>query len=155
MGGRPVWLASIARRAANGGIIPALEWPRSQVEKGINRLSAVLAGVGDKKKERVFRMCITLCMHRALADEEVAALPPGWLERPALDVAGGPVEIIYTRGTVDSPSVMPCENMARRPLPTGRDYKGRPLWVPDECGRCAPCKARDACATAAACAVGG
>lgn len=143
MSGRPVWLASMARRAANGLIIPALKWSPGQRRKAMARLRGELAGVGNPSMERCFIMCITMCMHRALSDDEVAALPAEWKRAPALDVAGGPIKILYAKGCTDVPSMLPCEHYLKREI-DGTDFEGDPLWIPEECGKCGPCLARDA-----------
>jgi hypothetical protein len=150
MDGRPVWLASMSRRAGNGKIIPALKWPSGQLKRAQARLHQVLHGVGDPNRERCFMMCITLCMHRALSDADIAALPPKWHDAPALDVAGGPIKILYARGCSESPSTLPCEHYDRVEIPD-RDFEGDRLWIPEECGECPPCRARALATERAAC----
>lgn len=146
MQGRPVWLASISRRSRNGRVVSALKLPRRLVDEAVKILERVLHGVGDTTRERTFQMCITTCMHRALTDEEIAKLPEGWMSIPPQDIAGGPVRTLSSKGIPETPSVEPCENYARKPLPGLFDADDDPLWVPIECGDCEPCRAREAAA---------
>lgn len=143
MEGRPVWLASISKRNhnGNGDIIPASTWPARLLREGQRILQMALAGVGDEARERSFRMCTTLCVHRALSDDEIAALPADWHAMPARDMAGGPVEILYERGTASTPSTRPCENPGRQIL--GRGTNRQELYIPVDCGACAPCLDRE------------
>lgn len=138
MGGRPVWLASLARRDDRGEIIPTEKWSPSQRRAARKVLyEHALAGVGDEKMERGFRMCATLCIHRSLTDAEIAAMPAERNVKP-LDLAGGPLEVLWrTEGVRDSLSTHPCHKPGKEPL-TGK------LWFPKDCGACAPCVARAA-----------
>jgi hypothetical protein len=147
MSGRPVWLASMTRRKKDGRIIPTPRWSPAQMRAARKAIyERVLAGVGDEARERGFRMNATLCVHRALSDAEIAALPDGWMKMPAIDVAGGPVEVLWrTPLAIDAPSTRPCVNPTRMPLPGTNDPD---LWVPVDCGACEPCRARDACVEA-------
>ena len=103
-------------------------------------LMGELRGVGDEQTERVFRMCLTLCFHRALTKEEEVLLPDGWSKAPYAGIAGGPVEIIR-QNVPSTPSCLPCEDPTKLPL-SPHDAS---LWIPGDCGRCEPCKAREAC----------
>jgi len=49
----------------------------------------VLDCVGDPRRERLFRMNITLCVYRVLTDEEGSGLPPSLHEQPAINIPGG------------------------------------------------------------------
>jgi len=144
MQGRPVWLASVSRRSRNGKCVSALKLPRRLVLEAERVLRRVLYGVGDSGRERLFQMCVTTCMHRALSDQEIEMLPDGWTEKPALDVAGGPVRVLASRGIPPGTlSVEPCEDYGREPFPGGLvDADGDPLWIPVDCGECPPCRAR-------------
>jgi hypothetical protein len=117
MGGRPVWLASVSKRATNGRIIPASKYPPRLERLALVELRRALRGVGDESRERCFAMCITLCLHRALSDDEIAALPASFHDAPALDVAGGPLRTIYTKGFDPPLSCQPCEHPTHAPLP--------------------------------------
>lgn len=99
--------------------------------------TVALRGVGDDSKERLFRMNVTLCMHRACTEAEVAGLPAWWHEALS-GMAGGPVEVLWSKNVTDSPSSAPCENPEHVPSMCGRPD----LWIPCDCGQCAPCKAR-------------
>jgi hypothetical protein len=84
-------------------------------------------------------MNITFCVHRAVSEEEKARLPACWAGA-AGGLAGGPVEVLWSRGIEHRPAAMPCEcpdHLVIDPL--------RPdLWLPLDCGRCPPCLARAA-----------
>ncbi len=141
MSGRPVWLASISRTSASGRVVSALKYPQRIAKEAQQLLEGVLRGVGDPSRERGFQMCITQCVHRSLSDEEIAQLPAAWCDAPALDVAGGPVRVLYSRGIPPTLSTEPCENFERAPI--GQlDSTNEPLWMPVECGACGPCVAR-------------
>jgi hypothetical protein len=102
-----------------------------------------LLGVGDQELERGFRMCATLCVHRALTDAEIAAMPDD-CRAPAVDLAGGPVEVLWrTPGVKDALSTQPCTAPTRVQLP-GSDNPE--LWIPNDCGECPSCAARAALA---------
>jgi hypothetical protein len=81
-----------------------------------------------------------LCVHRALSDREIEALPEYfWRDRPT-DLAGGPVEVLWETEQ-GSASTRPCHHPERIPLEPNGDPR---LWLPGDCGRCAPCVARAA-----------
>jgi hypothetical protein len=140
MEGQPVWLASLSRRIVAGGsatVIGTEQWSRQEITAGYDRLCRVLAGVGDPTRERLFRMNITLCLHRAATAEEVAALPADW-QCALSGMAGGPVEVLWAKGVTPGPSAAPCESPGHLVI-----YPDRPdLWVPQDCGECPPCRAR-------------
>jgi hypothetical protein len=110
-------------------------WKRLEAERLLNR---TLSGVGDMDRERLFRMNITLCLHRALTANEKAGLPAGWQNAPG-GLAGGPVEILRSRGIPDDlESAKPCLSPGQRV-----QFLTRPdLWIPQDCGNCPPCVAR-------------
>ncbi len=95
-----------------------------------------LDGVGDVTRQRLFRMPITLCLHRVLTDEEVAGLPGGECVT-AEHLAGGPLEVLWET-VPGSLSTKPCERPGRKQLDPFRPD----LWLIQECGRCPPCEAR-------------
>jgi hypothetical protein len=136
MQGRPVWLASYSRRNRHG-IIGTSKWTREEFERGYQRLCAALSGVGDESMERLFRMNVTLCLHRAATAAEVAALPASW-HGDESGAAGGPVEVLWSKGIEAAPSCLPCESPGHGLIPGCRPD----LWVPIDCGRCEPCVAR-------------
>lgn len=139
MSGRPVWLASVSVRTAQGAIIPTGRWAASTRARAERTLEALLDGIGDVSREVLFRMNITLCRHRGLTDEEEAGLPGSFHDFRATDTAGCSVETIWRRG-VDSPASLPCEDPGREPI---GDRPDPDLWLPIPCGACEPCRARE------------
>ncbi len=138
MGGRPVWLASIAlRRRSSGEIRPGATWWADDLEFAQRTLQWLLKGRGDSSRERCFQMVVTTCLHRGLTDEEEALLPSWWHDEPAVHLAGAPIKVLWSRGCADTPSVQPCANPGR--LSLGSDPR---LWLPEGCGECESCQAR-------------
>lgn len=128
----------------SGAIVPTGEWTGrpALLNKGMRILKEVLRGAGDRRYERVFRMNATLCMHRAMTEEEVASLPESWHDAPATGIAGPSVEVLYSRGASDRPAQQPCEHPTRG-IPPIPGYDPR-LWIPEDCGLCEPCLDRSA-----------
>lgn len=139
MNGQPVWLASISRRDASGRLVATGRWSKGLRDASVAILRDVVHGVGDPTRERLFRMNITLCMHRALTDEEVAGLPKSWHAAAPMDIAGGPVEVLR-ESTPGALSTQPCKKPGKRVIM----MKQPELWLPIDCGKCPPCKARAA-----------
>jgi hypothetical protein len=137
-----VWLASVSH-SERGVLVPAGEWVHSAIGSlGERLLDKALLGRGDSTMQRGFRMNITLCRHRVVTDKEIAMLPPEWHDSPPVDIAGGPVEILWATGMMPtSPAVYPCENPGRRLIAQLADPR---LWIPEDCGACPPCVARAA-----------
>jgi hypothetical protein len=139
MGGVPVLLASLSRRStATGRTIATGLWSESVRAESAAMLRRLLGPAGNPARERLFRMNVTLCLHRALTADEVDALPAYFHADPPTDLAGGPVEVLWEseRGAA---STRPCED------PVRADLGGGPLlWVPFDCGSCPPCVARAA-----------
>src|SRR5688572_27054749 len=100
MSGRPVWLASVSRRAdvtLRGGLIPprpTTRWSPREHREAREILWRVLEGVGDPARWRLFRMQVTVCLHRAVSDAELAALPRSWAGPGGTALAGGPVQVL-------------------------------------------------------------
>lgn len=138
MDGWPVWLASLSMRDRNGNIIPTARWGDIRLGRAQHSIDTLLEGLGDRGRERSFRMCITLCRHRALSEAEADQLPEDWWTTPAVDLAGGPVEVLWHRGVPESLSTQPCTNPTRIPMGIG-------LYLPEDCGTCEPCGARASC----------
>lgn len=139
MQGQPVWLASVSRTSViTGRFTPVVRWTPEQMREARSLLFGVLRGAGDRGRERLFRMNVTLCLHRALTDDEVRRLPGGCAFTP-VNLAGGPVEVLW-ESEPGGPSTRPCEVPIRQPFP------GEPadpdLWLPIDCGRCEPCRER-------------
>lgn len=130
-----MWLASASLRDRHGKIRPAKDWDRDTIERVSQTLDIALNGVGDVEHEREFRMCITLCRHRALTQDEYDQLPEWWHEADAVDLAGGPVEVLWSKNVPETQGTLPCHNPTREHISPG-------LWLPFDCGECPPCKAR-------------
>lgn len=139
MNGQPVWLASISRRRNNGRFHYVPEWSAAQRREGERRLRALLDGVGDPTQERLFRMNITLCLHRAATADDIARAPAWFLTAPGRGLAGGPVEIL-SETVPGAASTKPCIAPGKQPL----EYPHPHAWIPVDCGRCEPCRARAA-----------
>lgn len=136
MGGWPVWLASVSRRR-DGQIVPTGDW-KHRFDWAYRKFRMLLNGVGDERYERMFRMNVTLCIQRAMTRDEVAAMPASW-HADLFGMAGGPVELVWEKGITVCDSCKPCENPAK----STDAYPERPdLWIPIDCGRCRPCRAR-------------
>jgi hypothetical protein len=140
MQGRPVWLASLSLRLRSTGLIrPAELWHKDTLKaaKEVVRRS-LLKGIGDVSMERMFRMCMTLCFHRALTREEIEGLPPQFLANKPRDFAGGPLHTYYSRGVPkDLPTLVPCMKPRKTYLDMSLEN-----YVVNDCGECRPCMAR-------------
>jgi hypothetical protein len=144
MNGRPVWLASISMRDSLGQVIPTGRWSERQREKADRIIERVLHGVGDESREVAFRMNVTVCRHRGLTDTEEAGLPGSFHEYKATDSAGASIELLWARG-VSGAAIEPCANPGREPIADAGGVSTDPeLWLPIPCGRCEPCRAREA-----------
>jgi hypothetical protein len=134
-----VWLASVSLRDSRDNIIGTSKWTPRHWQHARKLLSdVVLNGCGDLERERMFRMCITLCLHRGLRPDELASIPDWWHQARATDLAGGPLEIIYSKGISDIESAKPCHNPRQQLI----DMRRLDLWLPLDCGQCPPCVAR-------------
>ena len=142
MDGVPVYLVSVSRRSPHTNRIRTVPtWSEAEREASITLMREVLAGAGDRRRERLFRMQVTLCLHRALSDDEIAALPAWFHAAEAIDIAGGPVEVLW-ENVVGKASTRPCERPRKRLLDPSSGQLD--LWIPIDCGSCAPCQARSA-----------
>src|SRR5262245_37115967 len=138
MRGRPVWLVSLSRRSPlRGGRLATSLWSERTMSDSIDLLRRVLGPAGDPEHERIFRMQVTLCIPRALTADEVERLPDYFHEAEPIDLAGGPVEVLW-ESEPGLPSTMPCRDPERIPI----DPRNPLLWFPSDCGRCEPCRAR-------------
>jgi hypothetical protein len=86
---------------------------------------------------------MTLCVHRGIRSDELALIPRWWHEADAVDIAGGPLEVLWSRGVPDVPSANPCHAPGKQYL----DPRRKDLWLPVDCGECPPCRARTAVRT--------
>lgn len=138
MSGTPVWLASLSRQSPiSRKRLATSVWSPETMAASKALLRQVLGPAGNAARERIFRMQVTVCIHRALRPEEVDSLPDYFHRDPAVDLAGGPVEILEET-EVGLASTKPCANPERIPL----DPTNPLLWFPGDCGRCASCRAR-------------
>ncbi len=135
MFGQPVWLASVSWRQ-RGSIVNTAHWGLKR-ERGEQLLRQALGQLGDQRRERLFRMNVTLCLHRAMTGAEVASLPAYFADDPAIDLAGGPVEVLWESES-GAPSTRPCAE----PVRAVTDWRRPDLWVPMDCGACQSCQAR-------------
>jgi hypothetical protein len=140
MGGVPVLLASISRRSAlQGRPLATPLWNEPLRAESAALLRRLLGPAGNPDRERLFRMQVTMCLHRALTLDEIDSLPAYFHDDPSTDLAGGPVEILW-ESEAGLPSTRPCHNPIHEPL-----WPGAPLlWLPLDCGTCPPCLARAA-----------
>ena len=79
----------------------------------------------------------TACLHRGIRADELERIPKWWHEAEAIDIAGGPVELLWSKGVPEIPSAMPCHNPGKQIIGARLD-----LWFPVDCGECEPCVAR-------------
>lgn len=136
MDGQPVWLCSVSY--APGGRTKATgAWSKNEFAIAERLAHETLAGVGDSMQERAFRMNITFCIHRAVSGYELEKLPTEWECSPG-GLAGGPVQVLWSRGVPHRPAASPC----RRPGHLVINDSRPDLWVPEDCGQCEPCLAR-------------
>jgi hypothetical protein len=135
-----VWLASVSlRHPKTGQIIGTSTWGEREWAHAENVLKTyALNDAGDESRERMFRMCITACLHRGIRDDELRQIPQWWFDAEAIDIAGGPIEIIYAKGVPDIESAKPCHEPRKRLI----DMSRLDLYVPVDCGSCPPCQAR-------------
>lgn len=136
MDGQPVWLASVSV-ARDGRTVGAgdLDAEGQALVKAL--LWEVMNGVGDESRQRLFRMNLTTCLHRAATDDEVASVPAYFHTCDAVGLAGGPVAVLWET-VPGKPSTRPCERPERMiAIPSRPD-----LWIPQDCGDCEPCHAR-------------
>ena len=143
MDGEPVWLCSVSHRSPRTGkIVGTFDWHKHDFRFAEGLAHQALTGVGDFTRERAFRMNITFCIHRAVSEAEKAMLPPAW-GQAAGGMAGGPVQVLWSRGIEHKCASMPCHNPGHLVLNDLRPD----LWVPSDCGTCGPCIARKAIAS--------
>lgn len=142
MDGVPVFLASTSRRDwRTGRLLFTPTWPQPWYQDSIAALRRLLGPLGDRSRERIFRMNLTLCVHRALTDEECARLPASFWEGDAEGIAGAPVAVLW-ENVPGALSTKPCAAPHKAPISGyARDPDG---WIPVDCGICPSCLARAA-----------
>jgi hypothetical protein len=134
-----VWLASVSLRDKRGDLLGTARWSERHWRYAEDVLKDyALAGAGDESRERMFRMCITACLHRGIRDDEIEKIPQWWSDAEAIDIAGGPIEIIYAKGVPDIESAKPCHQPRKQLI----DMRRLDLYLPIDCGDCPPCLAR-------------
>lgn len=138
MDGQPVWLASVSV-ARDGRTVGAADLDDAARDLVKALLWEVMDGAGDESRQRLFRMNVTTCLHRAARADEVARVPAYFHTCEAVGLAGGPVAVLWET-VPGKPSTKPCENPRRQiAIPSRPD-----LWIPGDCGDCEPCRARAA-----------
>jgi hypothetical protein len=138
MGGQPVWLASVSRRnPATGRLVANPTWTEGLRAQAIALLRGAVRGLGDPTRERLFRMNITYCLHRAASDAEEAGQDEIFRCQAPTGLAGGPIEIL-SETEPGAASTRPCAAPGKQYI----DRTDRLLWLPIDCGQCEPCRAR-------------
>lgn len=137
MNGQPVWLVSMSLDRPDGRKLPVPRWPSGYRLEAPTRMREVLGGCGDEARERLFRMNVTMCLHRAATDAEVRTQPEWFLSAPGCGLAGGPVEVLW-ENVPGAASTKPC----RAPRKHVLDRSDALMWLPVDCGKCPPCRAR-------------
>ena len=133
-----MWLASVSLHDKRGEIISTNTWSSRQFRQADRIARQALHEAGDENRERTFRMCMTFCIHRGIRDDELAIIPRWWHEADAIDIAGGPLEMLSSKGVPDVLSAKPCYSPGKRPIAPRRPD----LYFPVDCGACPPCVAR-------------
>jgi hypothetical protein len=82
-------------------------------------------------------MNITMCLHRACSPREREQLPRSFYDDLG-GLAGGPVEILRVRGLSPRAAALPCEAPGHELIDPSRPD----LWLPVDCRKCEPCRAR-------------
>jgi len=138
MRGTPVWLASVSRRSPlNNNLIATGLWSQQTRDESAALLRRVLGPAGDSSRERLFRMNVTLCLHRAITAAAYGALPESFRTAEPTDLAGGPIEVLF-ESEEGRETTKPCHNPAKISL----DPRNPLLWIPTDCNQCPPCIAR-------------
>ena len=136
MDGQPVWLCSVSR-VRRAQTLATKKWTKGEFAAAEAIAHDNLEGIGIPECERAFRMNITFCIHRALNVVELLRLP-SWRELPG-GLAGGPVEVLWSRGIPHRDAAMPCHCPGHLVIDSSRPD----LWIPEDCGECPPCVARE------------
>lgn len=137
-----MWLASASWHGAGGTIVTG-NWSDEQFRRARQALENALTGAGNPAHQRLFRMNVTLCLHRACSEREIERLPSDFYAAGG-GLAGGPLEILEERGMPDLPRGKPCENPGRYIM----DARRPDLWLPEDCQKCPPCLDRASIRTA-------
>lgn len=139
MKGQPVWHASASRKNSLASrTVPTSLWSPRHVAEGIDLLRRLLGPAGNPARERHFRQPASINVHRATTDEEVQQLPAWFCEQPAINIAGGPLEILW-ESEPGNPSTQPCLHPTQR---RGPGSSSPLMFVVGDCGQCDPCQAR-------------
>lgn len=134
MEGYPAWMASLCLRGPRG-IIHTARYTMEQMLQSRQVLYRALEKAGDPSRERLFRANACLYLHRCTSTDEQARLPHCETSFPA----ALPIQVLYTKGLPPIPSTDPCADPRRHIL----DPRRPDLWLPEDCGACVSCLARD------------
>ena len=118
----------------------ASKWSPREVAFAQRLAERVLDGLGDPSIARAFRMCVTLCFHRALRSDERAAMPAWFRACRPVHIAGPPLRLLWSKGVPEElETLRPCRAPLRRGLP------GHPgAYLFDCCEDCVACLANEA-----------
>jgi hypothetical protein len=136
--GAPIWAANATVVSAESDLIkrPIRTWSVEMMTQVKQALYDVLDGVGYPDRERVFHDNIGLTVVRMLKGNEWEQLTEAFhMAAPVLTLAGPAVVLSETWQS--PPEAYPCENPYRGAVLSMPD-----VWVPIDCGLCAPCVAR-------------
>lgn len=131
-----MWLSSVS--IARDGVTVCAGKMREEERRLVEEtLSYVTRNIGDDSRRRLFRMNLTTCLHKGLTEQEEAGLPAWFNTAEPIDIAGGPVEVLWenVKGKL---STRPCKAPTKQLISPERPD----LWFPVDCGLCEPCKAR-------------
>lgn len=138
IGGLPVWLCSVSRRDPKGMVVPTHRWSWREREHAERLIDRVLGDCGDPSIQRQFRMCVTACRHRATSRSERASFSEAFLAFRPTDIAGSPVEVLWSRGIPENlDATRPC-------LAPGKQAIGPGLYLLVPCDRCDACTRNEA-----------
>lgn len=132
-----MWLCSISRWQ-HGRNVPFARWGHGVRNEALTLAHRLLDGRGQPDMERRFAMCMTLCVHRTVNDDELAVCPAG----RASHLAGPAVEELWVApGWPELPlTAQRCERGVWATVQVG----GERVKLPGDCDECPPCLARRA-----------
>ena len=86
-----MWHVSLSIQTGSGPLLTD-KWSRQQRNEAQRVAARLLHGVGQEPMKGDFYP-FSFQHRRCLTDAEMATLPPGWLEIPAVDEGGTPEEV--------------------------------------------------------------